>query len=131
MYKNYKIICSIAARAGSKGVPGKNTKLLGGIPLISYAIQAAKKSSYIDRTIVSTEDKKIAKISKQYGAEIPYFRQNNLTEDLTPLTAVTKDTMEKMDVLGYHANIIIQFSPTCPFITSRINNVFPHWDMFV
>ena len=109
MFNNDKILCSIAARAGSKGVPGKNTKLLNDKHLIGYAIEAAIGSKYIDKVIVSTESKKIAKIAKKYNAEVPYLRSDNLSEDLIPLTEVTKDTMFKMDRLGFQSDIVIQF----------------------
>ena len=120
MYKKNKILCSIAARAGSKGVPGKNLKLLNNKPLIFYSINAAIKSKYIDKVIMSTEDEEIADTALKFGAEVPYIRDKSLTDDLTPLTEVTKDTMKRMDLLGFHSDIVIQLSPTCPFITEEI-----------
>ena len=59
-----KILAIIPARGGSKGIPRKNIRVLAGKPLIAYSIEAALKSKYIDRVIVSTEDKEIAEISK-------------------------------------------------------------------
>lgn len=109
----------IAARGGSKGVPGKNLRLLGGRPLISYMIEAARKAKLIDRVIVSTEDDKIAGIAREWGAEVPFQRPKELADDHTPLIAVAKHCMEKMDQLGYRADIVIQLSPTCPFISER------------
>jgi CMP-N-acetylneuraminic acid synthetase len=77
-----KIYAIIPARGGSKGVPGKNVKLLNGKPLIGWTIEEAKKSKYISRVIVNTDDKKIAEVAKSFGAEI-FMRPRNLAEDLT------------------------------------------------
>jgi CMP-N,N'-diacetyllegionaminic acid synthase len=75
------MIAIIPARGGSKGLPGKNTKLLSGLPLICYSINAALKSSLVDRVIVSTEDNEIASIAKDCGAEVPFIRPANLSSD--------------------------------------------------
>tara|TARA_Y100000034_G_C6816273_1_gene367261 strand:+ start:130 stop:855 length:726 start_codon:yes stop_codon:yes gene_type:complete len=75
------ITAIIPARGGSKGVFRKNIKLLGDHPLIAYSIVACKLSKNIDRIIVSTEDKEIANIAKQYGAEIPFMRPEKYSKD--------------------------------------------------
>jgi len=75
------IVSIIPARGGSKGVPRKNIKLLGGYPLIAYTIIIAKLSTGIDRVIVSTDSKEIAEISKFYGAEVPYLRPKEFATD--------------------------------------------------
>ena len=75
------IIAVIPARSGSKGVPDKNIKLLGGEPLISYSIAAAKKSKLINRIIISTDSEKYGSIAKGYGAEVPFLRPAELSED--------------------------------------------------
>ena len=71
----------IPARGGSKGVPGKNIKLVGGYPLIAYTIAAAKLSKDISRVIVSTDSMEIASIAKKYGAEVPFMRPSELAGD--------------------------------------------------
>ena len=76
-----KVICFIFARGGSKGVPGKNIKLLGGRPLIAYSINLAKKSSKISEIIISTDDPQIAEIAVSEGAEVPFFRPAILASD--------------------------------------------------
>lgn len=75
------IIAIIPARGGSKGVPGKNIKLLAGFPLIAYSIIACKLSRQIDRVIISTDSNEIANISKNYGAEIPFLRPPEISQD--------------------------------------------------
>lgn len=81
MHKGKTILCLIPARGGSKGLPHKNIKLLLDKPLISWTIQQAKNNKYIDRIIVSTDDETIAKISKEYGAEVPFMRPKELAQD--------------------------------------------------
>jgi CMP-N,N'-diacetyllegionaminic acid synthase len=75
------VIAIIPARGGSKGLPGKNTKLLKGIPLICYSIDTALKAKLISRVVVSTDDEEIATIAKECGAEIPFMRPQELAED--------------------------------------------------
>lgn len=84
MLNNKKILAIIPARGGSKGIPRKNIKELNGKPLIAYTIEESLKSKYLDRVIVSTEDEEIAKVSKQFGAEVPYLRPVELAQDDTP-----------------------------------------------
>lgn len=75
-------VCAfVFARGGSKGVPGKNIRNLAGEPLISYSITCALSSPYVDRVIVSTDDHEIASIAKQYGAEVPFMRPDELASD--------------------------------------------------
>lgn len=81
MFDKHKIVCVIPARGGSKGLPRKNLKLLAGKPLIAYTIGQALQSQYIDRTIVSTDDREIADISRQHGAEVPFLRPADLAGD--------------------------------------------------
>jgi CMP-N,N'-diacetyllegionaminic acid synthase len=75
------ITAIIPARAGSKGVPAKNIRLLGGHPLLAYSIAAAALSERIDRVIVSTDSPEIAAIAKEYGAEAPFLRPAELARD--------------------------------------------------
>ena len=81
MYKGQNILGLIPARGGSKGLPRKNIKPLLGKPLIAWTIEQALASKYLDRVVVSTDDKEIAEISKKYGAEIPFIRPKELAED--------------------------------------------------
>lgn len=75
------MIAIIPARGGSKGLPGKNIRLLSGKPLIAYTIEAAKKSKYISRIIVSTDSSEIAEVAIKYGAEFPFLRPEHLATD--------------------------------------------------
>ena len=68
------VLAVIPARGGSKGLPGKNILPLVGKPLIAWSIEAANESKYIDKCIVSTDDKEIAGVAKKYGCEVPFMR---------------------------------------------------------
>ena len=94
MTKKNKIIAIIPARGGSKGIPEKNIKKFCGKPLIAWAILAAKKSKLLDRIIVSTDNPKIAKIAKKYGAEVPFLRPKELATPTIGIEPTLKHTYE-------------------------------------
>jgi len=81
MSNSIKNLAFIPARGGSKGLPGKNTMLFNGKPLIAWTIEHALKSRYFDRVIVSTDCPVIAEVSKCYGAEVPFMRPAQLSSD--------------------------------------------------
>ena len=91
-----RVLAVIAARAGSKGVPGKNLRPLGDRPLIAHMIGAARAARLVDRTIVSTEDDGIARVARTYGAETPYVRPADLSTDRVPLIAVAQHAIGAM-----------------------------------
>ena len=78
------IIAFVFARGGSKGLPGKNIKILNGKPLIAWSIEHAKKVNRIGKVIVSTDSDEIARIAKEYGAEVPFMRPLELATDESP-----------------------------------------------
>lgn len=109
------MIAIIPARGGSKGLPGKNIRILNGIPLIAYSIRAALKSKRVSRIIVSTDDQDIAAIGKEYGAEIPFMRPEYLATDTARAIDVynyTIDRLEKED--GVKINDFLILQPTSP-----------------
>lgn len=113
------MLAIIPARGGSKGLPGKNIKLLNGKPLIAYTIEAALNSKSISRVIVSTDDDEIAEISKQYGAEIPFMRPDFLATDSAAAVDVYNYTLERLE--NEEDKIITEFivlQPTSPLRTS-------------
>lgn len=121
MYKNKKILAIIPARGGSKGLPRKNIKLFFNKPLLAWTIKEAKRSRYIDRTIVSTDDKEIAMIAKQYGAEVPFMRPKYLAVDTTPDQPVFIHALTWLDENeGYTPDIIVDLRATTPLKTSKI-----------
>lgn len=84
MYKEKKIILTICARGGSKGLPGKNVKSLLGKPLIAYSIEQAKSLGWVDRIVISTDDPKIKKVAEKLGIEVPFMRPQELATDTAP-----------------------------------------------
>ena len=81
MKKKFKILGVIGIRSGSKGIKNKNILPFNGQPLVARILKTALKSKYINRLIISTDSKKYAKISKKYGAEIPFLRPKKLSGD--------------------------------------------------
>jgi CMP-N,N'-diacetyllegionaminic acid synthase len=110
-----EILAIIPARSGSKGIPLKNIQKIVNKPLIEYTITSAKKSSKITRIIVSTDDEKIAKISKSLGAEVPFIRPKKISNSNTPTMAVVKHTLKFLhETESYLPDIIVILQPTSP-----------------
>lgn len=115
MYEGKSILAIIPARGGSKGIPRKNIKTLDGKPLIAWSIEAGKKSKYIDRIIVSTEDKEIRDISLVYGAEVPFLRPKELAQDNTSSVDTIVDVIMKLkDIEKLEYDFILLLQPTSP-----------------
>ena len=117
--KSIKPICVIAARGGSKGVPNKNIRKLGDIPLIAHSIKTAISSNLFSSVIVSTENSKIAKISKQYGADVPFLRPKKLATDNASMTDVLLHTITELRKLNYNFDTIVNRDCTVPFIDKK------------
>ena len=111
-----KPICFIAARGSSKGVPRKNIRTLVNKPLIAHTIEKSIDSKIFSHVIVSTEDNQIAKIAKQYGAEVPFMRPKRLATDSTGMAEVMVHGITKLYSLGYEFEIFVNRDCTVPFI---------------
>ena len=112
-----KIIAVVSARGGSKGIPGKNIKLLNGKPLISYCLKNLLNCSEISRVILSSDSKKILKIAKKKYPKLEIMlRPKKLARDNTPLTSVAKFVSKELKKKGYISDFVLQVAPTCPFI---------------
>ena len=110
----------IPARGGSKRVKNKNIRDLAGKPLIIYTIEASLKSKNINRLIVSTDNKIIADIAKNNGAEIPFLRPVSFAQDDTPDQPVFQHALETLkDQDGYEPDIVLNLRPTTPLKTSH------------
>ena len=111
--KKFKVI--IPARGGSKGVPRKNIRILNGLPLIAYPIQAAQKSTYVSEIYISTDDQEIAEIAKKYGAKIIQRPTKYATDN-----ALDIDVMRHaVEYLSDHDDII-HLRATTPMVQSHI-----------
>ncbi len=109
------VIAIIPARGGSKGVPRKNVRLLGGRPLIAHSIEAALQANCVDRVVVSTDDEEIAQVALNAGAEIPFMRPPELALDHIPVMPVIQDLMRKVDPQQSLYPFIVVLQPTNPF----------------
>lgn len=124
MENNKKILAIIPARGGSKGIKNKNIKPFNGKPLIAYAISAAQKSRLINKIIVSTESKAIARIAKKLGAEVPILRPKELAKDNSLVgDAVLHLLINLNEKYHYSPDYIVLLEPTSPLrLTQDIDN---------
>ncbi|HZX34927.1 MAG TPA: acylneuraminate cytidylyltransferase family protein [Thermodesulfobacteriota bacterium] len=115
-----KILAFIPARGGSERVPGKNTKLLRGKPLIVYTIEAAKRARLVNRVVVSTDSADIAAVAKEYGAETPFMRPKEISgSESTEMQFLEHalDWFKKNE--DYEPDLIVLLYPTSPFRKSE------------
>lgn len=105
----------ITARGGSKGIPGKNLKLLAGKPLLAYTVEAARRSTALDRVILSTEDEAIAAAGRDLGCDVPFMRPLDLAMDDTPHLPVIQHAARWMaERVNYRPDAVMILQPTSP-----------------
>lgn len=111
-----EVLALIPARGGSKSIPRKNIRLFAGHPLIAYSIAAGLAAKTIARVIVSTDDEEIAMVSRRYGAETPFLRPAEISQDQTPDLPVFQHALRWLaEHEGYKPEIVVQLRPTSPF----------------
>lgn len=109
-------VAVIPARGGSKRIPRKNIKLFAGKPMIAWSIDAALKSQCFDKVIVSTDDSEIASIAKKYGASVPFFRPDSLSDDHTATIPVIAHAIGWMQAEGWAVDKVCCIYATAPFL---------------
>ena len=114
-----KSIAIIPARGGSKRIPRKNIKEFHGLPLIAYSIKTALDSKLFDKVIVSTDDEEIASIAKEYGADVPYLRPKELSDDFATTGDVINYVVEKERNLGMDIEYVCTIYATAPLLQSK------------
>ena len=112
MYRNEKILAFIPARGGSKGIPDKNIYPVKGKPLISYTIEAARNSRLIDDILVSTDSERIASVAREYGADVPFMRPDELAGDRANIIDAVLYTIERLRTNGQHYDTLVLLQPT-------------------
>lgn len=130
--KDLKILCLIPARSGSKGIPHKNIKLLNGKPLLCYSIDQAKNCSYIKnmRVVVTTDSEEYAEIAKAHGAEVPFIRPKEISQDLSTDLEFIQHALKWFDENdNYTPDIILQLRPTQPH--RKISDINATLAMFI
>lgn len=110
MIDGKKVLAVIPARGGSKGVPRKNIRIVAGKPLIAWTIEEARQSKYIDRLVLSSEDKEIIEVARSWGCEVPFVRPRELAQDETPGIAPVLHAIEAIPEF----DIVILLQPTSP-----------------
>lgn len=106
----------IPARGGSKRIPGKNVKLFGGKPMIAWSIAAARESGCFDRIAVSTDDIGIAAVAREYGAEVPFIRPPELSDDYVGTLPVVRHAIDWYSEAGCSPEAVCCLYATAPFV---------------
>ncbi len=115
MVEKTEILALIPARGGSKGIPGKNIRSFAGYPLISYSIKAALESQLVTRVIVSTDDEEIAAVARDFGAETPFLRPDEISGDSTTDLPVFRHALDWLKrEQKFTPDVIVQLRPTSP-----------------
>ena len=118
-------ICVIPARGGSKRIPRKNIKDFNGQPIIGYSIRTAILSDCFDKVIVSTDDTEISEIAKSFGAEVPFLRPQELSDDHAGTIPVIKHAIEWYDDQDQPPSEVCCIYPTAPFVqVEAIRNAY-------
>ena len=105
------VLALIPARGGSKGVPGKNIRMVGGKPLIAWTIEAAKASRYVDRVILSSDDPSIAAAARQFDCDVPFMRPAELATDEADSMGVVRHALK---ALPERYDYLVLLQPTSP-----------------
>lgn len=113
MIGNKTVLAIIPARGGSKGVPRKNIREVAGKPLIAWTIESARKSKYIDRLILSSDDAEIIAVAREWGCDVPFVRPAELSQDDTPGIEPVIHAIKALP--GYDYVVLLQ--PTSPLRT--------------
>lgn len=108
----------IPARGGSKGIPGKNIKTLGGVPLIGHTIRRALEVADRADVVVSTDDPAIARVAEEEGASVPFMRPAELATDTASSRGVIIDALDRMAAAGVRYDAVVLLQPTSPLRTS-------------
>ncbi|MEL6867149.1 MAG: acylneuraminate cytidylyltransferase family protein [Bacteroidota bacterium] len=114
-----RVLGLIPARGGSKGVPRKNIKLLGGQPLINYSIASGLACPLIEQVVVSTDDEEIAQISREAGANVPFMRPAKLASDKSPTIDTVVHALQFFLDHGELYEAVCLLQPTVPFRDAR------------
>lgn len=114
-----KRIAIITARGGSKRIPRKNIKEFCGKPILAYSVEAALQAGVFDTVMVSTDDREIAEIAEQYGAEVPFFRSEKTSNDFAATADVLKEVLEVYESRSERFDTVCCIYPTAPFLTAQ------------
>ncbi len=111
------VLALVPARGGSKGIPDKNIRPLGGHTLLHYAAQAALASGVVDRTVLTTDSDRVAAEGRRAGIEVPFMRPAALAQDDTPMLPVIEHAVNALTGDGWEPEIVVLLQPTSPLRT--------------
>ena len=114
MIDGVRVLALVPARGGSKGLPGKNGRLLQGAPLLTWPVAAARASQCVDRVIVSTDDERLAELALHAGAEVPFMRPAALAGDRVPSSEVVIHALDSFSSAGDEFGYLVLLEPTSP-----------------
>lgn len=129
------VIAVIPARAGSRGLPGKNVRMLCGKPLVAWSIEAARACGYLDEIVVSTDGDEIAAVAAAWGAPVPFRRPAELATDTAGTLAVVEHALAHYRARGRHFDVVVLLEPTSPLrepgdIDRMLERLVEGWDRF-
>lgn len=113
-----RVVAIVTARGGSKGVPRKNVRMLGGKPLLAWTVEAARGASRLTRVILTTDDDEIAALGRTLGIEVPFIRPAELALDVTPTLPVVQHAVSWLETTGERYDAIVVLQPTSPLRTA-------------
>lgn len=112
-------LCIIPARGGSKRIPRKNIKLFNDKPMIAHSILVAQQSGLFSDIIVSTDDAEIAQVAREYGANVPFVRPPELSDDFATTGAVIAHAVDFMQQNGWSGDAVCCIYATAPFVQAN------------
>jgi CMP-N,N'-diacetyllegionaminic acid synthase len=113
--QTHSVVAIVPARGGSRKVPRKNVRIVGGKPMIAWTLEAARACTSIDRTIVSTDDSEIAAVAREYGGDVPYLRPAELAGDDVTDLPVFQHALSWLDAHdNWRPDIVVHLRPTAP-----------------
>jgi len=114
MINGKRVLAIVTARSGSKGLPNKNIKVLGDLPLLAWPIIAASESTYVDKVILSTDSEQYAEIARTYGATVPFLRPVTLASDQASSIDVIIHALDYLAASNDEYDYILLLEPTSP-----------------
>lgn len=131
MISGKRVLALVPARSGSKGLPNKNVRLLQGMPLLSWPINAAIQSRYVDRVVASTDSEEYAKLARVAGADVPFLRPAELSVDTAPSIDFILHALDVLEAGGDIYDYVVLLEPTSPLtdasdIDAALENLVAH-----
>jgi len=108
------VLAVVPARAGSKGIPGKNLRPLAGRPLLEYTARAIADSGVVDRAVLTTDSEEIAELGRSLGLEVPFLRPAELAQDDSPMQPVVEHAVTQVEADGWSPETVVLLQPTAP-----------------